>query len=190
MNESILQRLRPITAEEQAILQGGALDRDLYMQDSENRINAKKLLSAGKWITLRTHTRFLDFPEHTHDYIEVVYMCAGETTHFVNGQRIILRQGELLFLNQQARHAVSRAEKDDIAVNFIVLPDFFTTILPALGEEETPLRRFLVDCLCGETKERLICISTFRTFRRCRIWWRICCLPCWRTRPTEEKSVR
>lgn len=152
MNESILQRLRPITAEEQAILQGGALDRDLYMQDSENRINAKKLLSAGKWITLRTHTRFLDFPEHTHDYIEVVYMCAGETTHFVNGQRIILRQGELLFLNQQARHAVSRAEKDDIAVNFIVLPDFFTTILPALGEEETPLRRFLVDCLCGETK--------------------------------------
>ena len=60
------------TAEEQAILQGGALDRDLYMQDSENRINAKKLLSAGKWITLRTHTRFLDFPEHTHDYIEVV----------------------------------------------------------------------------------------------------------------------
>ena len=152
MNESILQRLRPITAEEQAILQGGALDRDLYMQDSENRINAKKLLSAGKWITLRTHTRFLDFPEHTHDYIEVVYMCAGETIHFVNGQRIILRQGELLFLNQRARHAVSRAEKDDIAVNFIVLPDFFTTILPALGEEETPLRRFLVDCLCGETK--------------------------------------
>ena len=79
-------------------------------------------------------------------------MCAGETIHFVNGQRIILRQGELLFLNQQARHAVSRAGKEDIAVNFIVLPDFFTTILPALGEEETPLRRFLVDCLCGETK--------------------------------------
>ena len=147
MNESILQRLRLITAEEQAILQGGALDRDLYMQDSGNRINAKKLLSAGKWITLRTHTRFLDFPEHTHDYIEVVYMCAGETIHFVNGQRIVLRQGELLFLNQQARHAVSRAEKEDIAVNFIVLPDFFTTILPAMGEEETPLRRFLVDCL-------------------------------------------
>ena len=93
MNESILQRLRRITAEEQAILQGGALDRDLYMQDSGNRINAKKLLSAGKWITLRTHTRFLDFPEHTHDYIEVVYMCAGETSHIVNGQRIVLRQG-------------------------------------------------------------------------------------------------
>ena len=36
-------------------------------------------------------------------------------------------------------------------MNFIVLPDFFSTSLTALGEEETPLRHFLVDCLCGQT---------------------------------------
>ncbi len=33
-------------------------------------------------------------------------------------------------------------------MNFFVLPDFFAAGLTALGEEETPLRRFLVDSLC------------------------------------------
>ena len=77
-------------------------------------------------------------------------MCAGQTTHIVNGKAILLEQGDLLFLSQSATHEVCKAEEGDVAVNFIVLPDFFTASLSAIGEEETPLRRFLVDCLCGQ----------------------------------------
>ena len=151
MNEQLLAHLRRITQEEQAILDGRAtIDRDIYMQGGGNTINSRKLLSAGKLITVRPHTRFIHFPAHTHDYVEVVYMCEGATTHTVNGKPIRLEQGELLFLSQRAVHEVCRAEKTDIAVNLIVLPGFFDTALDVLGEEETPLRRFLVDCLCGQ----------------------------------------
>lgn len=150
MRKEILDQLTQITAEEQLILSGRTtIDREIYMQGQENTINAKKLLAAGKLITFRPHTRFIHFPEHTHDYIEVVYMCAGKTTHIVNGKRILLEQGDLLFLNQSATHEVCKAESTDIAVNLIVLPDFFAATLTVIGEEETPLRKFLVDCLCG-----------------------------------------
>ena len=150
MNEEILKLLCPITPEEQAILDGRTtIDRDIYMQGQGNTINAKKLLAAGKLITVRPHTRFIHFPEHTHDYVEVVYMCSGETTHIVNGKRIRLEQGNLLFLSQSATHEICRAEQQDVAVNFIVLPGFFETSLAVIGEEETPQRKFLVDCLCG-----------------------------------------
>lgn len=151
MHDLILDRLRTITAEEQAILDGRTtIDRELYMQGQSNTINSRKLLEAGKLITLRPHTRFIHFPMHTHDYVEVVYMCAGQTTHIVNGRRLLLNQGDLLFLSQSATHEVCRAEEEDVAVNFIVLPDFFATTLSAIGDEETPLRRFLVDCLCRQ----------------------------------------
>lgn len=151
MNTEILTHLCGITAEEQAILDGRrTIDRDIYMQGQLNVINSRKLLAAGKLITIRPHTRFIHFPEHTHDYVEMVYMCAGETTHIVNGKRILLQQGELLMLSQSATHEVCRAREEDVAVNFIVLPDFFAGSLTAVGEEETPLRRFLVDCLCGQ----------------------------------------
>lgn len=152
MNEEILDRLRPITAEEAQILAGRTdIDRGIYMRGQENTVNARKLLASGKLITLRPNTRFIHFPQHRHDYVEVVYMCAGQTTHLVNGKHIELRQGELLMMNQNATHESLRAEEGDIAVNFIVLPDFFSTALAAMGEEETPLRHFLVDCLCGRS---------------------------------------
>lgn len=150
MNAQILNFLQGITVEEQAILDGRTtIDRDLYMQGQGNTVNAKKLLAAGKLITIRPHTRFIHFPEHTHDYVEVIYMCSGETTHIVGGKEIKLEQGDLLFLNQSATHEVCRAGEQDIAVNFIVLPEFFSAPLSMIGEEETPLRKFLIDCLCG-----------------------------------------
>ena len=152
MNGHILEKLQAITPEEQAILNGrDRVDWSIYMRKQGNVINARKLLADGKLITVRPHTRFVHFPEHTHDYVEVVYMCCGQTTHIVNGRRIILKEGDLLFLSQSATHQVCKAGKDDVAVNFIVLPDYFDHVLPALENEETPLRRFLVDCLCGSS---------------------------------------
>ena len=148
VDQRIIRQLRSISAEEQAILDGRTtIDRGIYMVDSQDVINSRKLLSDGKLITFRPHTRFIHFPEHCHDYVEVVYMCSGTTTHIVNGKTIRLQQGELLFLSQSARQEILRAEENDIAVNFVVLPEFFQEALSIIGEEATPLRRFLLDCL-------------------------------------------
>ena len=151
MHPEILQYLQTVTEEEQAILDGRTtIDRDLYMVSQENTVSRRKLLEEGKLITIRPHTRFIPFPEHRHDYVEMVYMCEGQTIHMVNGKQVRLRQGELLLLNQSVLHGVCKAELGDVAVNFIVVPSFFETALSAIGDEETPLRRFLVDCLCGQ----------------------------------------
>ena len=45
-------------------------------------------------------------------------------------------------------HEARAASAEDVAVDFIILPDFFSASLPMLGIEDTPLRRFLTDCLC------------------------------------------
>lgn len=151
MDHYLFNKLSIITPEEQEILDGRRdIDRDIYMNGQEHIINSKKLLAAGKLITIRPHTRFIHFPEHSHDYVEVIYMYSGETTHIVNGKNIKLKQGNLLFLNQSATHEVLQAGHQDIAVNFIVLPEFFTAPLSMIGEEPTPLRNFLVDCLCNQ----------------------------------------
>lgn len=151
LDQRILERLQVITPEEQAFLDGSTtIDRDLYMQGQESTINAGKLLASGKLMTVRGNTRFVHFPEHTHDYVEVVYMCSGQTTHIVNGHKILLQAGQLLFMNQSATHEVLRSGQEDVGVNFIILPEFFNATITAMGDEETPLRRFLVDCLCGQ----------------------------------------
>ena len=153
MNPMVVDRLSVITDEERAILNGRkSIDRYIYMDGSRDVISGEKLLEKGKLIAIRPHTRFIAFPEHTHDYVEMVYMCRGETRHTVNGNAITLHQGELLMLGQNARQSIEAAGEQDIAVNFIVRPAFFSGTLPFLGEEETPLRRFVVSCLTGENE--------------------------------------
>ena len=153
MDAKLLEKLSAVSEEERRILRGEAqIDRSLYMDGSRDVISGDKLLSPGKTITIRPHTRFIAFPEHTHDYVEIVYMCRGKTEHCVNGTPVTLREGELLMLGQNARQSIAPAGEEDVAVNFIVRPAFFTATLPYLGEEETPLRRFLVSCLTGESE--------------------------------------
>ena len=153
MDERIIQHFSVITEEEKQFLSGDRqIDRTLYMDGSRDVISGDKLLEKGKQIAIRPHTRFVHFPEHTHDYVEMVYMCRGETTHLVNGTKIVLKQGELLMLGQHARQEIEPAEEEDIAVNLIVRPAFLQGILSFLGNEETPLRRFVLSCLSGNTE--------------------------------------
>ncbi|MBR3270670.1 MAG: helix-turn-helix domain-containing protein [Clostridia bacterium] len=162
MHPFIMERLSPITEEERAILGGQTvIDRDLYMDGTHDIITGDKLLEPGKLITVRPHTRFIRFPKHTHDYVEMVYMCSGSTTHLVNGTQLTLGEGELLILGQNAVQEIEPAGEHDIAVNFIVRPTFFSGVLPYLGERDTPLRRFLIDCLVsgGETSYLLFRVA-------------------------------
>ena len=93
MTGEILEKLQQITPEEQRILSGEkTIEKEIYMEENSNVIDATKLLEAGKLIQVRTHTRFIHFPEHTHNYVEMIYMCSGSTHHVINGEDVILKQ--------------------------------------------------------------------------------------------------
>lgn len=153
MNQEILDRLGVITDEEREIINGRTeIDRNRYTEGQELVIDSKKMLEHGKMIRIRPHTRFVHFPKHKHNYIEVIYMCKGETVHFIDGEKVILKTGELLFLNQHATQEILPAGEDDIGINFIILPEFFDTAFEMMGEEENLLRDFLVGCLCFDPR--------------------------------------
>lgn len=158
IGKELLTELRKITKEEERILHGrSGIETDIYMTrlsqaEGDNVVDAAKLLDSGKLIQVRPHTRFVHFPQHTHNYIEVIYMCAGHTHHIINGEDVFLEEGDLLFLNQRATQEIYPALEKDIAVNFIILPEFFDYGLHMMGEERNLLRDFVVDCLKGENR--------------------------------------
>ena len=148
MDKKLLGKLAKITKEEQEILNGRKqIDTSIYNLNRSMVVDRKKLLESGKLIELRPHTRFIHFPKHTHNYVEVVYMCSGKTRHIINGSEVVLKQGELLFLSQNATQEIYPASENDIGVNFIVLPEFFDQTLSMIGDEASLIRDFIVDCL-------------------------------------------
>ena len=148
MRQNILDRLTVITEEEREILNGQKnVRQDRYTLQKDFIVDSGRLLRKGQLIMIRPHTRFIHFPKHRHNYVEMVYMCTGTTTHIINGTNTItLEEGDLLFLNQYATQEILPAGEHDIAVNFIILPEFFDRTLPMM-ERENILRDFLVSSL-------------------------------------------
>lgn len=151
MNHKLLEELRYLTKEEIEILEGNTkINKALYTDSLSMVIDKNKLLEKGDLIQVRTHTRFVHFPSHKHNYVEVVYMCEGETEHVINGDRVILKEGEMLFLNQNAVQEIMPAGEKDVAINFIILPEFFDQALEMMAQEENLVRDFVVGCLRSE----------------------------------------
>ena len=143
MKQEIIADLSRITEEEQAILDGKTeVEKERYSSGQKFVMDAGKLLERGKLIDIRPHTRFIRFPAHSHNYVEMIYMCQGSTVHTINGERIELKTGELLILNQNAVQEIEPAGRDDIAVNFLILPEFFDQTLRMIGAEENQLKDF------------------------------------------------
>ena len=124
--------LKKITPEERAILEGAkAVQQNLYTDQMQFVIEHEKLIEDGRLIAVRKHTRFAHFPLHTHNYVEIFYV------DFV---------GELLFMNQHVQHEILECGEDDLAVNFIVMPEFFGKVMQMVGEGNI-LADFMVNIL-------------------------------------------
>ena len=153
MQRELLEQLREITEEERRILNGDAeVDRDLYTSGSDFTIDSNKMLEEGKLIAIRTHTRFVHFPLHRHNYVEVLYVCEGTLTNIIDGKQVIVRKGELLFLNQFTHHEILAAGRSDIAINFMVLPEFFDVAYSMAGNNNV-LADFLVNVLRRDNQQ-------------------------------------
>ncbi|MDO4521564.1 MAG: AraC family transcriptional regulator [Eubacteriales bacterium] len=148
MREDILERLRAITEEEQRLLDsGGGVEPKLYTTDEDlTTVDSHMMLGEGRLIAARTHTRFVRFPKHRHNFVEVLYVCEGSLTNIIDEKRVEIRQGELLFLNQHTYHEILPAGVNDIAVNFMVLPEFFDVAYSMAGSGNV-LADFVVNAL-------------------------------------------
>ncbi|WHZ05190.1 helix-turn-helix domain-containing protein [Neobacillus sp. YX16] len=152
MNQELLNELLQITDEEKSILEQQAkVSKELYTSKTNFIIESEKFLSKEKMIMVRQHTRFVDFPLHKHDYIEVNYVYNGKLEQTVGGKPIILKKGELLLLNQHIEHEIKACAKEDIVINFIIRLAFFDFIFSYLSSGNI-VSDFLLSSLYNNTQ--------------------------------------
>ncbi|MGL5902537.1 MAG: AraC family transcriptional regulator [Cetobacterium sp.] len=105
------------------------IDYSIFKTSKNRVVSFDKLVNEGEQITVRRHTRFIDYPKHSHDYIEVNFVVSGSSTQRVDGELVELKKGDLLFLSPGIEHDISRCEEQDIMINFIINPSFFESLL-------------------------------------------------------------
>ena len=147
MNAKIMERLAKITDEEYLILNGADIDLTNYNATGAPVMDPGKIMPGGERFGIRPHTRFVDFPRHSHEYMEMIYQVQGQTEHIIDGiTPLTLKAGQLIFLGRGAEHMIKAAGAQDLAVNFVLIPTFFDSAAIQLGDSNA-LSVFLRDNL-------------------------------------------
>ncbi|MFI3170102.1 MAG: AraC family transcriptional regulator [Faecalibacterium sp.] len=149
MHQALLRQLSVITEEEQRILSGETVDISYYSATSSKTLEAYTLLGESNRIDVRPHTRFVHFPKHRHDFVEIMYVCEGSVTHLIGGKEVVLQKGELLFLGRNSWHEILPTGKQDIGVNLIIRSSFFHAAFDMM-DTQNPISDFVINCLAGE----------------------------------------
>ncbi|MGG3609159.1 AraC family transcriptional regulator [Priestia megaterium] len=151
MSLDLMNELLKITEEEIILQDNKKVKKDIYTNQSNFVIESEKFLNQDNMIMIRKHTRFVDFPKHKHNYIEINYVYNGELNQKVGNQKISLQHGELLFLNQHIEHEIQACSEEDIIINFIIQPKFFDFIFSFLTTENR-ISNFLINSLYNSTQ--------------------------------------
>ena len=77
-------------------------------------------VAVEKQIRVKGH----DEVEHTHEFVELVYMIKGKFTHYINGKAYPTERGDLLFINYGEVHSFTVESDEAEFYNFSVKPEF------------------------------------------------------------------
>ena len=151
VRKEIIEYLYPLNQEEtEALGNSMNIDRSIYMNGSGDVVRAEKLLEKGRVVALRPHTRLVTFPFHSHSYVELVYVAEGKMVHIINNKKIELKKGEILLLGEGVEHAIAKTGINDIAMNVIIRPSFFSSIISSFTSSDSELKSFILDTLKGK----------------------------------------
>ena len=147
IREDIMERLVCFSDEEINNLNGFVgIDKSIFISEQSNVVDADKLLKANQQFAVRKHARFCEYPKHRHNYLEFMYVYGGEMVTIIDNQEIVIKQGELLLLNQNIEHAIKYTNENDIIFNFIIKPEFLE-FLSGMAEEQNEVFSFIFDAL-------------------------------------------
>ncbi|PRY75084.1 helix-turn-helix domain-containing protein [Alkalibacterium olivapovliticus] len=108
-------------------------------------------------IYISKHNRFAAYPEHTHRFLELNYMLKGNCTQRINGTDSVLKEGQLLLLDQGSTHSIEPLGKDDILIN-IIFPQtkFDIEWLSHMHAQDNQLFQFLMRTVSEKAKGEYI----------------------------------
>lgn len=108
-------------------------------------------------IYISKHNRFAPYPEHTHRFLELNYMLKGKSEQIINGEKKILKEGELLLLDQGSTHSLETLGQEDILIN-IIFPQtkFDIEWLSHMHAQDNQLFQFLMRTVSETAKGQYI----------------------------------
>ena len=115
-------------------------------------INNKKLMNESEDIAIHRHDRFIKFDKHKHDYLEMMFVYSGKIKQEIEGEKLVIEEGEILLLDMNVEHSIEAASVDDIAINVLIKKEFFDWIFMSQIADNDLISNFIIEAIYGKNK--------------------------------------
>ena len=104
-------------------------------------------LFENKYVCVNKESRFTYIPEHIHTVIEFLYVYAGSCTQIINGQKVVMEQGDICMLDTDVPHSIEYIGQEDILITIEMRREYLTQgFMLRLGNHGI-INRFLINTL-------------------------------------------
>ncbi|MDO4275690.1 MAG: histidine kinase [Eubacteriales bacterium] len=117
------------------------LTQNLYNVHTLHHISEK--LPPDENLYILSHEVTCDFPNHTHDYFEINYVCSGSLINVIDGNELYMSAGDLVILNQTAVHSLRYQQPGTVLINFCLMPGAFRRTLKSFYEDDNLISDFI-----------------------------------------------
>ena len=105
MKRKLLEYLKKIDSKEEEFIKNEKNVLAPYViKKGSSVIDTDKMIREGAMIDIMKQPRFVDIPEHTHKYMEIIYMFSGSATHIIDKTEVKLEADDVLFIKQGTPH--------------------------------------------------------------------------------------
>ncbi|NLM65631.1 MAG: AraC family transcriptional regulator [Enterococcus sp.] len=110
---------------------------------------------------IKKHSRFQDYPIHSHDWIEFNYMYSGQCLQIINNEPHLLYEGQVLLLDAKTIHKIEPLGENDILINLIIPKYYLTANFFNRFSSDSVLTTFFIEAITkGMRHDRFIHFSS------------------------------
>lgn len=120
---------------------------ETFLSNPTRPLNNKTILNMTDDITFVCHPRFVETPEHHHNYVEMIYVYSGELHQIVNGEKISMKKGEVCILDTNVLHSIDKTSENDIIINCIMSKKYLDDILISRLSQNDLLSSFFIHAI-------------------------------------------
>ncbi|KRN27574.1 transcription regulator [Lactobacillus selangorensis] len=116
-----------------------------YRDGNIPTIPCKTLFKQGN-IFVNKSRRFSYTPAHRHNFIEFNYMYSGHCTQYINDEKIVLNQNDLILMDKDIVQRIDSIGPNDILINIGVRDvSIFNNITHNLADSESLVTKFMLN---------------------------------------------
>lgn len=80
---------------------------------------SQQIFGTNKDVFISKHSRFADYPAHSHQFLEINYVYHGTCQQVINGKTYDFRAGDIILMDTDSVHFIKALGEEDILINIL-----------------------------------------------------------------------